>query len=60
MDNGEINKVVNQLSGETGGVPDTARKYKVRVILCVYAIHSCYLLFIMQNNFNILLILCGK
>jgi len=30
MDNGEINKVVNQLSGETGGVPDTARKYKAQ------------------------------
>merc|ERR1711934_59966 len=28
MDNGEINKVVNQLSGETGGVPDVARVYK--------------------------------
>jgi len=30
IDNGEINKVVNQLTGETGGVPDTARKYKAQ------------------------------
>jgi len=30
IDNDEINKVVNQLTGETGGVPDTARQYKAQ------------------------------
>lgn len=28
-DNGELNKVKNQLTGEFAGVPDTARFYKV-------------------------------
>ncbi|ESO84744.1 hypothetical protein LOTGIDRAFT_196362 [Lottia gigantea] len=35
-ENGEINKVKNQLSGEYDGVPDTARKYKAaKVPWCV-------------------------
>ena len=29
IDNGEINKVKNQLTGEFGAVPDVARQYKV-------------------------------
>ncbi len=37
-ENKELNNVKNQLTGEFGGVPDTARYYKVTVasaILCV-------------------------
>ncbi|XP_071796902.1 aconitate hydratase, mitochondrial-like isoform X3 [Asterias amurensis] len=30
IENGEINKVVNRLNGETGSVPDTARHYKAQ------------------------------
>lgn len=31
-DNGELNKVKNQATGEWGGVPDTARAYKAKGI----------------------------
>ena len=32
IDNKEINKVKNQLTGDVGSVPETARYYKVSII----------------------------
>ena len=48
--NGETNNVQNQLNGEFGPVPDTARHYKVRLIIslavivlfqCTFIEYSC-------------------
>jgi aconitate hydratase len=36
-ENGEVNKVKNQLTGEYGAVPDVARDYKV-TIACVFRV----------------------
>lgn len=41
IDNDEVNSVKNQVTGEFGAVPATARDYKVKKIIYIYIYLSC-------------------